>query len=132
MTSNGTKLALTVLPSTLAVCRLAPDSPVPEWANSGVLSIAARTPDELSLVCADDAVPDGTVAERGWRALQVEGPLPFDMVGVMAALAVPLAQAQVSIFAVSTFLTDYVLVRAGDLLWAIQALRSAGHRVNDE
>ena len=128
MTSNGLTLALTVLPATLAVCRLAPDSPIPDWASGGVLSIAARTPDELSLVCADDAVPDGTVAERGWRALQVAGPLPFEMVGVMAALAVPLSEAQVSIFVVSTFLTDYLLVRAGDLDWAVQALRGAGHR----
>lgn len=131
MTSHGS-LSLIVLPSTLAVCRLAPDSPVPDWATGGVLSIAARTPDELSLVCADDAVPDGTVAERGWRALQVEGPLAFEMIGVLASLAVPLAQAQVSIFAVSTFLTDYLLVRAGDLDWAIQALRGAGHKVSDE
>lgn len=131
MTSNGTRLALTVLPSTLAVCRLAPDSPIPGWATGGMLSIAARTPDELSLVCADEAVPDGTIAERGWRALQVDGPLPFDTVGVMAALAVPLAQAEVSIFAVSTFLTDYVLVRAGDLDWAVEALRTAGHRVEE-
>jgi hypothetical protein len=62
MTSNGSHLGLTVLPSTLAVCRLAPDSPIPGWATGGVLSVVARTPDELSLVCADDAVPDGTVA----------------------------------------------------------------------
>lgn len=132
MSSNSPMLALSVLAPTLAVCRLAPDSPIPAWAEGGMLSVVARTPDELSIVCLDDAVPDGTVAERGWRALQVQGPLPFDMVGVMASLAVPLAEAQVSIFAVSTFLTDYLLVRDGDLDWAVQALRGAGHIVNDE
>jgi hypothetical protein len=63
--------------------------------------------------------------------LQVEGPLAFEMIGVIASLAVPLAEAQVPIFAVSTFLTDYLLVRAGDLEWAIQALRGAGHTVNE-
>jgi hypothetical protein len=88
-----------------------------------------RTPTELSAVCAADAVPAGTVSEGPWRMFAVRGPLDFGLTGVMASLASPLADAAVSMFAISTYDTDYVLVRAGDVERAAQAFRNAGHRV---
>jgi len=121
-------LTLRVLPETLAICRLAPSEPVPPWAASGSFGSVTRTPAELSIVGADAATPPGVAAERGWRAIAVDGPLDFALTGVLASLAAPLAAAQISIFSVSTFDTDYVLVREAALDRAVDALERAGHR----
>jgi enamine deaminase RidA (YjgF/YER057c/UK114 family) len=121
---------VTVLPELLAVCRLAASDRVPSWAlelHEGLVSIT-RTPDELSIVCPDEAVPPDVDAESGWRALKLPGPIPFEEVGVLAALATPLAAAGISIFAVSTYDTDYVLVRERDLERALAAIDAPGGR----
>jgi uncharacterized protein len=124
-------LDLRVLPGALAVARLDPHQAPPAWAEpAGALHAVVRTAQELSVVCPDEAVPKGTRAERGFRALAVTGPLDFALTGVLAALAVPLAAAGVSIFAVSSYDTDHVLVRAAQLPDAVAALRAAGHRVD--
>jgi uncharacterized protein len=125
---------LRVLPGELAIARLEPDAPVPEWAAAAPaeLSAVVRTAAELSVVCADAAVPPGVRAERGYRALAVAGPLDFGLTGVLAALAVPLAEAGVPIFAVATYDTDHLLVRGERLGEAVAALRAAGHRVAEE
>jgi len=120
-------LQLTALPQQLAVCRLPPESPIPAWAAVGPLWSLTRTPDELSLVCAEAQVPPGVTAERGWRALVVAGPLDFALTGILHAITGPLAVAAISIFALSTYDTDYVLIRASDLERAVAALRAAGH-----
>jgi uncharacterized protein len=123
---------LRVLPGALAIARLDPGAALPAWASepAGALRAVVRTAAELSIVCADGAVPAGVRAERGFRALAVTGPLDFGLTGVLAALAVPLAEAGVSIFALSTYDTDHVLVRAERLDDAVAALRAAGHRVD--
>jgi len=120
---------LTVLPDALAICRLESHAPFPSWLpRVGLLSLT-RTPDELSVVCAEAAVPDDITCERGWRAFQVEGPLDFSLVGILASLSEAMAEAGVSIFAMSTYDTDYVLVRQEQLATARQALIAAGHTV---
>jgi len=98
--------------------------------TTGLLSVT-RTPDEISIVCAEVGAPAGAQIEHGWRALVVAGPLDFALTGVLASFAGPLAEAGVSIFALSTFETDYVLVRADALADAVAALRQAGHTVLD-
>ena len=123
--------ALRLMAGRYAVCRLSADAPVPSWAASGEWNSVTRTADELSVVCAEAAVPGDVQCEGGWRVLQVGGPLDFSLVGVLAAIAAPLAQAGVSIFAVSTFDTDYVLVKEEKLARSIEALRVAGHDVLD-
>jgi hypothetical protein len=123
-----TKLRLSILPDPVAVCRLAPDAPVPDWARGAFLSIT-RTPDELSIVCDDAAVPSDVQAERGWRVLKLEGPIPFEMTGVASALLAPLAAARISIFLVSTYDTDYLLLKAGGFARAVDVLRGAGYDV---
>lgn len=124
------RLTLTVLPETLAICRLDPGAAVPAWALSagGFVSIT-RTGDELSVVCPEASIPQDVIASRGWRCLRVAGPLDFSLVGVLAALASPLAAAGVSIFAISTYDTDYLLAREADLPGAVEALTAAGHAV---
>jgi uncharacterized protein len=119
---------LRLLEDRLAVCRLGPDAPVPDWAGGELTSIT-RTPSELSVVCAEAGVPADEVAERGWRALEVAGPLSFELTGVLASLSAPLAGARVSVFAIATYDTDYVLVKELDLERAAAALDAAGHTV---
>lgn len=122
-------LVLLVMEGNFAVCRLDRDAAVPPWATAGAFFSVTRTPDELSVVCADEAVPDGVECERGWRCLRVAGTIPFSVVGVLAALSMPLTEVGVSVFAVSTFDTDYLLVKERDLPTALDALRRAGHVV---
>lgn len=123
-------LTLDLLPGVCAVCRLDPSAEVPEWAfAAGPLASVTRAPGELSVVCAEDAVPPGVRAQGGWRVLRVRGPLAFSLTGILAALAVPLAEAAVSLFAVSTYDTDCLLVPQGQLEAALAALRAAGHTV---
>ena len=123
--------ALTVLGERLSICRLEAGEKVPAWATLGPFFSVTRTRDELSVVCQEDAVPEGIFRERGWRALRLEGPFDLSMVGVLASVASPLAEAGASIFAVSTFDTDYVLVREEQLDLAVGTLRARGHRVGD-
>ena len=127
--TNPTALTLTLLDDALAVCRLAADAEVPTWAWSGEPASVTRTRDELSIVCRADAVPAGVQCESGWRCLKVQGPLDFGLTGILASLAVPLAAARIPVFAISTYDTDYLMVKAENLARTIEALRAAGHRV---
>ena len=123
------QLSLTVLPETFAVCRLTPNDAVPAWATASSLFSITRTADELSIVAPESSTPAGVRAERGWRALKLAGPIDFSLTGVLASSLDPLAAAGIGIFAISTFDTDYVLVRTESLETAIAVLRAAGHTV---
>lgn len=122
------ELRLSILPSELAVCRESPDATLPSWAAGAIVSIT-RTDEELSTVCEAGCVPAGVRAERGWRALKIAGPIPFEMTGVAAAVVGPLADAKISVFPIATFDTDYILVRSRDLDRAVEVLRQAGHQI---
>jgi hypothetical protein len=125
------QLHLTLRPERLAICRLGAADAIPPWAASSRFSSITRTDDELSVVCADADAPPEIRQDRGWRAFQVEGPLPFEATGILAAIAAPLAAAGIPIFAISTFDTDYVLVKDADARRAVGALTAAGHRVSN-
>jgi hypothetical protein len=121
---------LIVLPDAVATARLDPADAVPTWATQAAFSSVTRTAEELSVVCSASAVPSSVQAERDWACLRVAGRLDFSMTGVLASIAVPLAAARVSIFAISTFDTDYVLVRAHDLPTAVACLAAAGPQID--
>jgi hypothetical protein len=104
--------------------------PIPSWATADRVFSVTRTPDELSVVCPERSVPDAVVCEGGWRCLQVVGPISFTEIGVLASLASPLAAAGVSVFALSTFDTDYLLVKEELLEKALAALRGAGYVIS--
>ncbi len=125
------KLTLEVLFNEYTICQLPPDAPIPydAWAQGGDLTAFINTPDELTLVCQSDRIPADVRNEPGWRAIKVAGPLEFSMVGVLASLASTLAKAGVSIFVLSTFDTDYLLVKAAHVAEAIQAFQAAGHQI---
>jgi len=118
-----------LLDGTFAVCRLEPDAQVPELPRGCGLFSWTHTSDELSLVCDEADAPEGARSEGGWRALVVAGPLAFEEVGILAELAATLAAAEVSLFALSTFDTDYLLVKQESLDTAIGALRQRGHDI---
>jgi hypothetical protein len=121
---------LRVLNERLSVCRLPAGAPWPTPPADGSFYSVTRTDAELSVVCLEDAAPAGARVEPDWRVLEVAGPLDFSMVGVMAALTAPLADVGVSVFVISTYDTDYVLVHAAALERAVGALREAGHTIH--
>src|ERR1700738_1746053 len=131
MSESSRRFGLTVLPGSFAMVRLAADAPLPSWATRGDFFSITRTRDELSIVCVAAQVPGGVAAETGWRALKVTGPFALSEIGVLAALATPLAKATVSLFAISTVDTDYLLVSEKQLHAAIAALKGAGHGVEE-
>jgi hypothetical protein len=120
---------LRTLPDSYAVVRLQPGSELPDWVDKGPFRSVTRTDNEVSVVCRDRDVPDGESAERGWCVLEVLGPLDFSLTGVVASLVGPLALAEIPLFVISTFETDYVLVRGADLDGTVEALELAGHEV---
>jgi hypothetical protein len=124
-------MTLARVPGRFAVARLAPDAPIPAWATSGSLTSITRTADELSIVCDDEAVPNGVYAMRDFAALRVLGIIDFAVVGVLASLTRVLAEAAVSVFVFSTFDTDYLLVRTGDLDRAKKAIASVAMLVDE-
>jgi len=125
-------LRLSVLDERLAVCRLDPLAELPPWATAAPFYSVTRAPGELSVVCPEEIVPDGVTREGGWRALKLEGTFDFEQVGVLASVAGPLAEARVSIFVLSTFDTDYVLVKEPQLDAVVAALRDHGHEVRGD
>lgn len=116
------------------ICRLPASAAAPAWAGVGELTSITRVGPELSVVCAAQEVglEPGLKQERGWRVLRVNGPLAFDLVGVLASIVTPLARAGLPVFSISTFDTDYLMVRQTDLEPALAALREAGHDVETD
>ena len=110
------------MPDKLAVCRLEKDTRIPSWATDSPFFSISKTRDELSIVCSESSVPDNIKSEKKWKAFKVEGPLDFSLTGILASLASPLAEAKISIFAISTFDTDYILVKDENLEKAVKVL----------
>ena len=123
-------LELTLLPERFAISRLAADAPIPQWATKGPFFSVTRTGDELSVVTELSQVPSGVHSQAGWSILKVHGPFVLSEIGVLSALAMPLAEAKISLFAVSTFDTDYLLVASETLSASIAALERAGHTIH--
>lgn len=111
-----------------AIARLDAGDAIPTWARGAFVSIT-RTHGELSIVCDESAMPEGVAADRGWRCLEIEGPIPLDQIGIAAAITKILADAGVSVFLIATHDTDYVLVKEQKMEHAVAALRGAGHEV---
>jgi hypothetical protein len=130
MAAGTRRFELTLLPERFAISRLAADAPLPDWATRGSFFSVTRTGDELSVVSEISQVPVGVQSQPGWRVFKVHGPFVLSEIGVLSDLAAPLADAKISLFAVSTFDTDYLLVAAETLSAAIAALGRAGHTIH--
>ena len=119
---------LSTLPGLYSVCKI-PDTASVNW--SGELTFVGKTADELSLVCETALIPPNVLArEDGWRALRVDGTLDFSLIGILSGITSVLAQAGVSVFCVSTYNTDYVLVKEERLPAAVTALKAAGYKLS--
>jgi hypothetical protein len=121
------RLTLLPLDQVYAVCRLGAEAPLPHWLVAAELVSITRTKDELSIICPQEVVPPGVPCERGWRGFRVAGKFEFTAIGVLASLVGPLADAGISVLAISTFDTDYVLVKENRWGDVVEALRRAGH-----
>jgi hypothetical protein len=116
------KLTLQISESRMAISRLPPEAPLPGWIKENGFVSLTRTPDELSIVCIEEWVPTNVEAERNWRMIKVKGPLDFSLTGILASLISPLSDAGIAIFALSTYDTDYLLLKEGNLNRAISIL----------
>ena len=130
MKGNTTKpIELSILPYRLAICRLESAAQIPVSVLDGEFCSVTRTADELSIVFPEEKLNYDAKIDGGWRAFKVNGPLDFSLTGILSSIAAPLAAAQISIFAISTFDTDYILVKDAQLEQARRALSEAGFKI---
>jgi len=124
---NRHQLRFSRVPGWFAICRLVADHPIPDWALRGAFFCATGSPDEVSIVCPVEQVPAEIGHEGQWACFKLEGPFSFSETGVLLSFVQPLSDRAIPIFAVSTFDTDYVLVKEAWVEKALEALRDAGH-----
>jgi len=125
-------LKLSFVSGRFAVCRLAAKESLPAWALCGPFVAVTRTADELSIVCPEEDVPEGVRCEKGWRCVRVCGALDFGEIGILSSLLGPLANARITVFVISTFDTDHVLIKQEHEAQARAALVAAGHEFEDQ
>jgi hypothetical protein len=128
---KGGRLTLNVLKDRFGVCRLGIEEGLPEWIKNSDFISLTWTPEELSIVCEVNCIPEDTETEKPWRCLKIKGPLDFGLTGILAGLSQVLAEAGIEIFAISTYNTDYILVREKELEHAIKVLSGAGYNFQD-
>jgi len=127
------RLTMKLLKGKFGVCRLSKDELIPEWAQNSYFYSITQTVDELSVVCFQENIPsDITTCEKDWRILKVEGTLDFSLIGILSSISTILAQKGISIFAISTYDTDYILVKNKDIDSAIDALSSNKYKIIEE
>lgn len=124
------EIKLQVLDGDFSICQV---EELSQADFSGAFCFVAKTDEEISLVCPEERVPkNATACDAGWRALRVAGTLDFSLIGILAKLTRTLADSGIGLFAVSTYNTDYILVRQERLAVAVRALRSAGYLVSEQ
>jgi hypothetical protein len=122
-------LTMKLLKEKCGVCRLDKTELIPEWSKNSDFFSITRTSDELSVVCSEDNIPNDIKCEKDWRVLKIEGPLDFSLIGILASISTILAQKGISIFAISTYDTDYILVKNKDIDSAIDSLINERYEV---
>lgn len=124
--SWGLRLNLRILSETFSICRLAANDTVPYWAIASKWYSITKTNHELSVVCDESVVPPSVQKEDGWKAIEVEGPLDFSLTGVLSSLSNALSNGGISLFSISTYDTDYILVKSDNLTNACTLLADCG------
>jgi hypothetical protein len=122
-------LTMKLLKEKYGVCRLNETELIPEWTKNSDFFSITKTADELSIVCFEDSIPNDIKCEKDWRILKVEGPLDFSLIGILSSISTILAQTGISIFAISTYDTDYILVKNKDIDNAIDSLIKESYEV---
>jgi len=122
-------LTMKLLKERFGVCRLNNNELIPEWAKNSSFYSITKTLDELSIVCSQESIPGNIKCEKDWRILKIEGPLVFSLIGILSSISTILAQKQISIFAISTYDTDYILVKDKDIDNAVNALSNENYEI---
>ena len=122
-------LTMKLLKEKLGVCRLEKGESIPQWAQNSEFYSISKTEDELSIVCDQKSIPSDVKCENDWRVLKIEGPLDFSLIGILSSISTILAEKAISIFAVSTYDTDYILVKDNEIDNAILALENERYEV---
>ena len=122
-------MEISLLPEEFCICRLEAFNRIPDWALSGSFYSVTRTPEELSIVCGVKYIPPYIHADKNWHVMKIEGPLKFSQTGILLSLVKPLTQANVSVLAISTYDTDYLMIKKENLSRALEVLQLAGHDV---
>jgi len=125
-------LTMKLLKDKFAICRLNNNESVPQWAKESNFFSITKTPDELSIVCSQDSVPSEILCEKDWIALKVEGPLDFSLIGILSSITTILADKKISVFAISTYDTDYILVKDKEVDKALDALSAERYEIIKE
>jgi uncharacterized protein len=123
------QLTLALLSDQYVLCRLDPYAGVPAWGARGDFWSITRNNEEVTVLCPIEAVPDHVECERGWRTLQLEGPMSFAQTGILDSVVEPLSHAGIAILVFSAYDTNYVVVKEEQLDKALATLRDAGHTV---
>ncbi|MDT8717655.1 ACT domain-containing protein [Clostridium sp. 19966] len=126
---SETILTMQLLKEFYGVCRLDKAESIPEWAQRGNFFSVTRTSEELSIVCEEVNIPNEIKCEKAWRILKVLGPLDFSLIGILSKISTVLAYKAISIFAISTYDTDYILVKNKDINKAVEALKEKGYEI---
>jgi hypothetical protein len=122
-------LTMKLLKEKYGVVRLDKTDLIPEWAKNSEFYSITKTEDELSIVCSQNRIPGDVKCESDWRILKVEGTLDFSLIGIVSSISTVLAQKKISIFAISTYDTDYILVKDKDIENAINSLSNEKYEV---
>lgn len=127
MESEDKTLLLNLFSDLFGICKLSHNSPMPDWIGDNVFHSITRTADELSIVCPQKNIPENIVCERDWNCLKLEGPLDFSLIGILARISELLAEEKISIFVISTYDTDYILVKNDMIEKAVEKLTMNGY-----
>ncbi|WP_446897127.1 ACT domain-containing protein [Clostridium sp. LBM24168] len=122
-------LKIRLLKEKFCVCRLNRDEDIPKWIKDDEFYSVTRTSEELSIVCVQNDIPDDIQCEKDWRILKIQGPLDFSLIGVLASISNILSENDISIFAISTYDTDYILVKNSDISNAVNSLSNSGYEI---
>jgi hypothetical protein len=126
------EINLTVEDGLYSIVKLPPEAIIPQWALESAFFSITKTSDELSVAAESACVPKGMDADEGWRALKIDGVLDFSLTGIISSISSLLAENNVSVFVVSTYNTDYILIKKENLYKAVRALKASGYGVQDE
>ena len=123
------KLILKLLKDKYSVCRLNKYDEIPKWIFNEEFFSITKTEDELSIVCLQDKIKDNVLCERNWKVLKIEGPLDFSLIGILSKISTLMANNKISIFAISTYDTDYILIKEKSIDKAIEVLINNNYNV---
>ena len=125
-------MLLEVIQGTYAVCQMPTGGGDMRWINKSGFWSVTETDEEVSVICLDECLPERMSKESGWALIRVAGPLDFSLVGILSSILTPLAESGISVFTLSTFNTDYIMVKHTQLAQAVSVLAYSGYSIRGD